>query len=300
MREAENILMQAEKEGNASVSILDESIFTGEQKVHKLYCSIDREFISVAAVDAAQNRFTGFEGFHFPKPLGDEQLATKISELTHRSTILQKVDFRNVSVQVSDARFTFVPSALFKPGDAESYFNFNHAPQPEDAVCTEVIRGFDCVNIFAVPVPIQAALKKMFEQFSVHHHLGSLLEAARISAQVRPDKTLFVHVHSSAVDVIVLEERKLLLANSFSFRRAEDGVYYILMVCEQLSLNPEKITMILSGEIEKDALLSIQLHKYIRNISYGERIKAVSFTYGFDELPPHFYHAAFSQILCES
>ena len=127
MDEVVNMAMPALKHGNGVVSILDESLFTGEQKQYKIYCTADPGFVSIAAVDPSKNRFTGFEGFHFDKLLTEEQLGRKISDLTTQSTILKKVDFRNVSVLFGGNRFTFIPSAIFKEGDAGDFFYFIHA-----------------------------------------------------------------------------------------------------------------------------------------------------------------------------
>ncbi len=299
MSSVENILSPSVKNKDGVVSILDESLFTGEKKSYKLLCTIDSEFISVAAVDPDKNKFAGFEGFHFTKPLSDEQLVQKISELTLKSAILKKVDFRNVSVQFAGNRFTFIPSALFKPEDAEQYFYFNQNKREGEEIHYDLIRGHETVNIFSVSREVVSGLKKIFEKFSVHHHLTSALDATRFYTPKQQEKTIFIHVHSSMIDVVVTDERKLLFANSFPFKSVEDGIYFVMMTCGQLSLNPERVEVVLSGETEAESPFTKQLKNYIRNISFAGRIRSVAFTYGFDELPQHFYHSAFSHILCE-
>ena len=284
----------------ASVSILDESLFTGGQKSYRLLCSVDRQFISVAVADMPANKFTGFEAFHFPKSLSDEQLAQQIGNLTQHSSILKKVDFKNVSVLFANADFTFVPSALFRKEDAEHYFHFNHQRRDGEMLYHDFIKGEDAVNIFSVPEAITLSLKNLFERFSVHHHLTALADAARYALQKQTGKSMFVHVHSESLDVIVHEDRKLLLANSFPFKTVDDAVYFVLMVCAQLNINPETATVTVAGEIEKDSALSMQLQKYIRHVPFAERIKTAAFTYGFNDLAQHFYFSAFSHILCES
>jgi hypothetical protein len=295
----ETTTLNATKGKDALVSILDESLFSGEQKKYKLFCTVDAEFISVAAIDREKNRYAGFEGFHFSKTLNDELLSQKIADLTRQSTILQKIDFSHASVQVSGSRFTLVPSALFKAEDAEQYFYFNHPKRNGEEIHFDTINGFDAVNIFSVSTILKTELKKIFENFSVHHQLTSLLEASRLHAGHKSEKSMFIHIHSSSVEVIVTGDRKLIFANCFPYKGSEDGIYFVMMVCDQLSLNPEMVEVLVSGEIEKEGAFYKQLHRYIRHISFSERIKAASFTYGFDEIPSHFYHAAFSQFLCE-
>ncbi|MCX6274279.1 MAG: DUF3822 family protein [Bacteroidetes bacterium] len=295
----ESTTLNVTKGKDALVSILDESLFSGEQKKYKLFCTVDPEFISVAAVDRVKNKYTGFEGFHFSKSLTDEQLSQKITDLTRQSTILQKIDFSHSSVQVSGSRFTLVPSALFKAEDAEQYFYFNHPKRDGEEIHFDTINSFDAVNIFSVSTLLMTELKKIFENFSVHHQLTSLIEASRLHAGNKSVKSMFIHIHSSLIEVIVAGERKLIFANSFPYKGTEDGIYFVMMVCDQLSLNPEMVEVLVSGEIEKEGAFFKQLHRYIRHISFSERIKAATFTYGFDEIPSHFYHAAFSHILCE-
>src|SRR6478752_6438141 len=98
MGEVTNMAKPLLKNGSGTISIIDESMLTGEPKPYKIYCTVDPGFISIAAVDPAKNKYTGFEGYHFDKLLTEDQLAKKIAGLTQQSSILKKVDFRNVSI----------------------------------------------------------------------------------------------------------------------------------------------------------------------------------------------------------
>ena len=300
MDEVVNMAMPALKHGNGVVSILDESLFTGEQKQYKIYCTVDPGFVSIAAVDPSKNRFTGFEGFHFDKLLTKEQLGRKISDLTTQSTILKKVDFRNVSVLFGGNRFTFIPSAIFKEGDAGDFFYFNHQPSSNEKINFDRLQGYDVVNVYGVPGSLLEAFGKLFEKFTVHHQLTAVMEGARLYSSKHASSPLFIHLHSSSVDIVVLNDRKLLFANSFSFKTVDDAIYYVMMVCGQLALNTESTEVILSGEADNDHAIVIQLRKFFTHLSFADVSKAAAFTYGFDSLPSHYYHSSFSHHLCES
>jgi hypothetical protein len=300
MDDVTNMTMPELKPGNGQVSILDESLFTGESKQYKIYCTADPGFLSIAAVDFSKNKFTGFEAFHFDKLLTEDQLAKKISGLTQQSSILKKVDFRNASVLLGSSRFTFIPSALFKEEDAKEFFYFNQRSIENEMIHFDRLPGFDLVNLFGVPASLHAAFTNLFENFTVHHHLSAILEAASLHTSKQSSPPLFIHLHSSAMDIVVLNERRLVFANSFSFRTVDDAIYFVMMVCEQLQLNPEKSDVVLSGEIEADSSFARHLRKFLPQLSFAERTRSVAFTYGFDNLPGHFYNSAFSHLLCES
>jgi hypothetical protein len=300
MDEVTNMTIPVMKVGNGLVSILDESLFTGESKQYKIYCTADPGFLSIAAVDTAKNRFAGFEGFHFDKLMTEDQLAKKITGLTQQSSILKKVDFRNASVLLGSSRFTFIPSALFKEEDAKDFFYFNQKSIENETIHFDRLRGYDAVNVFGVTAQMHAAFTNLFENYSVHHHMSAVIEAARLNPSKQSSAPLFIHLHSSTMDIVVLNERKLVFANSFSFKTADDAIYFVMMVCEQLEINPEKTDVIISGEIEMESPFARQLMKFVPQLSFAERTRSVAFTYGFDNLPGHFYNSAFSHLLCES
>jgi len=65
---------------------------------------------------------------------------------------------------------------------------------------------------------------------------------------------------------ICIEKEKLRYFNSFQYRTREDLAYYIIFVIEQLGLNPDTITLLLMGNIERESERFELLFRYIRNI----------------------------------
>jgi hypothetical protein len=296
----DNIFLAQGKEGAASVSIADDLLWSNPPRRSKICLNISSTKIAVAILDTDKNKFLAIEVFHFPKSLDDAALAEKLSELSSQSGLLRKVEFREVNVCMQNQLYTFVPSGLFKENDAEKYFQFNHQQKEEHIIFSERIRAQDAVNVFAVSKLIHDSLRRMFEGFSLHHHTSALMEGLHLQYRNKTEKTLFINISQENFEVVVTEGKKLLLCNTFSYRSAEDLLYYILFVCEQLEVNPEMAETILCGEIEKESAVYKLLVKYIRNVSFATQTNAVEFSYGFSELPQHFYYTVFSQILCES
>jgi hypothetical protein len=48
-----------------------------------------------------------------------------------------------------------------------------------------------------------------------------------------------VHFSEGHFEIIVIQNQKLLLFNSFDYQTPEDFIYYVLFTAEQLSLNPK-------------------------------------------------------------
>jgi hypothetical protein len=81
------------------------------------------------------------------------------------------------------------------------------------------------------------------------------------------EKQVFVHFSANKFEIIIVQNQKLLLFNSFDFVTKEDFIYYFLFTTEQLNLNPEHFKVFLLGEISEESELYQIAYKYVRNIS---------------------------------
>jgi hypothetical protein len=284
---------------HAAVNILDESVQSGQSKTYTIFCSIDASLIALSLFDARQTKFYGLETFSFSKLLAEGELSEKIRLLKRESALLKQAPYHKISVQFSNNRYTFIPSALFRAEDAEKYLFLNHSRKPNSRVDFEPVKSYDLVNVFSIEQQMMTALKNTFEDFTIHHHTTSLLHSVKLQTGTSNNKTFWVHFRNGWVDVMVTEDKKLVLCNSFNYKSTEDAVYYILLICDQLGLNPLSTELTIMGEIEKESAIAQLLHKYFENIQFSERTKAAQFSYGFDKLPGHSYYSVFSHALCE-
>ena len=104
-------------------------------------------------------------------------------------------------------------------------------------------------------------------------------------------------MHSERFEVLVINSGKLTFYNTFAYQTAEDFIYYLLFVFEQLKLNPETANVELLGELEKSSAVYQLLYKYIRNIKFGARPDAFDYSFKITSLPKQYYYSLFSQFL---
>ena len=83
------------------------------------------------------------------------------------------------------------------------------------------------------------------EPFVKKEPLQKLLEVSRNNEE----RKMFVHVSDSHFEIIILQNQKLQLFNTFDYKTPEDFIYYILFTAEQLHLNPEHFKLELLGKI---------------------------------------------------
>ncbi len=57
------------------------------------------------------------------------------------------------------------------------------------------------------------------------------------------DKKMIVNFNPGHFEIIVVQNQKLLLFNSFDYQTPEDFLYYLLFTAEQLNMNPENFKL---------------------------------------------------------
>ena len=82
------------------------------------------------------------------------------------------------------------------------------------------------------------------------------------------EKTMFVDVWERQISVVVLENKKVLFSNSFTFTSKEDFIYYLLFTAEQLGLNTNEFPLFFTGDILEETEIYKIAYQYIRNVDF--------------------------------
>ena len=69
------------------------------------------------------------------------------------------------------------------------------------------------------------------------------------------------------MDIIVLDNKKLIYFNSFTYETKEDFIYFLLFALEQLELDPATVRVRLFGAIEEGDPYYDMCYRYIQNVS---------------------------------
>jgi hypothetical protein len=108
---------------------------------------------------------------------------------------------------------------------------------------------------------------ELFGEFTYMHNGTVLLQSLLNNQNYNQDTVCYVHVNKNQLDITVLNQRKLLLYNSFIYATKEDFIYYLLFVLEQLDLDPKTAIVKLFGAIEEDDNIFQICYSYIKNVS---------------------------------
>lgn len=237
-----------------------------EKNYKKLSLQVSLTGLSFCCFDTLNNTVISFNEIQFD-PF---HKATKIENLftdAFRDYPELAQTYDEVLVIHNNNLSTFVPEPLFDENYLGSYLQYNTKVFETDFFAFDALPNFNMNTVYIPYVNINNFFIDQFGTFD-YKHASSILLSKLLAATKNNDTTkMFVHVSQDHFEIIVVQNQKLQLFNSFDYTTPEDFLYYILFAAEQLSLNPEKFPLELIGNIAiNDALYEI-VYKYIRNVS---------------------------------
>lgn len=183
-----------------------------------------------------------------------------VEEIVRTISVETPYYYKKVNLICESDKYIFIPTPLFKKEEAMSFLYFQHKKEKHERIMYNYISDWNTVNVFAVPLPLEQALARLFPESIIEHQLSWLLKN-KIKPQL--SNSLYIWVRPKMLDVIALKNGKLQLLNSFSYQTPEDFSYHALDIIEQLSLDIEKCDVNLYNSEKKPELTRI-LEKYVK------------------------------------
>jgi len=276
-------------------SFIDEAFDVKKTSGYQLTILIGVDGIAISINEKLINKYIAFESYTFQQVFNFD-LVTDLIDILVKTSKLIEHKYKSVVCVLINNFSTIIPNPLFEEDKKELYLKFN-AGIDDAVVLVDEMPNLDAKTIFAFPLILKTKLDSLFTSINYHHFSSGLIESLLIQNKNQPAKRLFVHIQPTHLETIVIEGKNLLFYNTFNHHSAEDFIYYLLFVCEQLQLNPENIEVFLIGEIEKGATIFSLAQKYFRNLKFGTRNDVADYSYQLQTLPKHYYYSLFNNYL---
>ena len=105
---------------------------------------------------------------------------------------------------------------------------------------------------------------------------------------------IFLHMKEKIFDILIYDGKQILYFNSFNWMVAEDVVYFLIFVLEQLSINPEQASVVLLGNIDRGSNLFELIYRYVKNMEFGRRNVTYKYSPVLDSVAPQSYYPLLS------
>jgi hypothetical protein len=259
-------------------SRFDDAFSIHLSRTYNLSLLLGRDRLSFCFNRHDDNSLIGIESYNLGLPDTQSSTAKDYQDWCRELKLLLedleslKKPFRQVRVAVECHKSTLVPQDLFSEANQEELLFFNHPKEVSEICRHETIPRLKAEIIYSIPSCIISELQAVFPEAEIVNTSGQMIESLiKLSLESAFEGMLCANVRGAWVEIICIEKGKLLYFNSFSYRTREDLAYYIIFVMEQLGLNPDTITLILTGAIERQSERFELLYRYIRNIRFMDK-----------------------------
>ncbi|MGA9638176.1 DUF3822 family protein [Flavobacterium sp.] len=237
-----------------------------EKKYKKLSIQVSLTGLSFCCFDTLNNTITSFNEVHFDTIDKGIKIEELFADAFNKHVELNE-SYDNVLILHNNNLSTFVPTALFDENFLGSYLQYNTKVFETDFFAFDEISNY---QINAVYIPYVNMNNFFIDKFGTfdYKHVNSVLVTKLMDRSKNNDtKTMWVHFNEGHFEIIVIQNQKLLLFNSFDYSTPEDFLYYLLFTAEQLNMNPENFPLELIGNIHTDSDFYKIAYRFIRNIS---------------------------------
>lgn len=230
----------------------------------KLAIQVSLSGLSFATFDTLMNKPLMLQKID----LGKINVTTKIEDLfaeAFQNNLELKSGYDEITIIHSNNLSTFVPTPLFDEEYLGSYLQFNTKVFETDFFAYDELGNYEMNNVYIPYVNLNNYFIDQFGTFDYRHANTILVHKLLDLSKNNEERKMFVHVSDNHFEIVVIQNQKLQLYNTFEYKTPEDFIYYLLFTAEQLFLNPENFKLELLGKItEGDPLYNIA-YKYVRN-----------------------------------
>ncbi len=187
---------------------------------------------------------------------------------------LQAENFDSVKINFNVDKFTFVPAPLFDLGDLKTYYDFNIGDKELDE---EIYYSFssktNLYTIFAFNKDVVEFFEKQYNNAEFVAGISDFIDfSIDNSKSVISDNdfSIYSKIFNNCLDVVVLKDNMLFVANTFNLKTPNDLVYYLLKPLNDLNLDGNTINLNICGNTNYFTSEIKVLEKYINNINFKE------------------------------
>ena len=222
--------------------------------------------LSFLVLDLFTKKVELIRDIKFAEKITPQQLLKNLIEEFDNIDLLNE-NFNKIQVIHDNEVQTLVPSALFEEANLSDYLKFNAKIFKNDFITYDAITNQEIMSVYVPYVNVNNYIFEKFGSFEYKHSSTVIIDKILQIGKNIKEKSLYVNVEKSNIDILVISSNSLLFYNKFNYNTKEDFIYFILFTIEQLELNPEKLNCKFMGSIfNEDELFKIA-YKYIRNVS---------------------------------
>ena len=282
-----------------TISHIDPNLQLIKAKSCHLSIQVNLDGFSFAILNLFEQKYIALEHYDIKNINSYSNLADQIDLIINKQKLLQQ-NFASTSIGIAHIFNTIKPEALYEEENGKEILSFNHVLLQNEKETRDWIESIQAFNSYFIPDELERCLNKHFKNIIWKHDSSIIIESLIHQFKLHEGEKVYISVQKKSFDITILDRKHLKFFNSFSYKAAQDLIYYLLFSMEQLQLNPDQTPLMIFGEIEEDSEIYKLLYKYVRNVSFIKRNPNYNYSFVFDQIQEHYFYKLLNQHLCVS
>ncbi len=207
-----------------------------------------------------------------------------------------KQSFRQVVIAYYTPENVLVPSKFYQYGETQKLLQSMYE-KGQNAVMSESVAEWQLYNVYNIPSSTHALIGRNFATGNFWHVYSIVLKN---KIDQHNGGNLVIDFKTNSFSVIAIKDDSLLLAQIFSYAKAEGVLYWLLKTCKKLSLSQNEVKLTISGLVDKRSSVFKELYQYFLNIEFASSENDVQLSRDFEEYPVHFFSSFYKLVSCVS
>lgn len=195
----------------------------------------------------------------------------QVSLMVNLRTAISQIDmlqhtFEQVAVYVN-APVTPVPLTEFQEEDVDMLYKYCFSSSEKQRVFYDTVPASNAVLLFGLSENTCRTLEEAFGNVRYTAALTPVVQHfARKSVMANETKRLFVYTHDGVIDVVVLDESRLVMLNTYSVQTLTDVDYYVFNMAKHLGVDVQSTPIFVAGiPMLREPVVS-ELQKYANSV----------------------------------
>ncbi len=265
-----------------------------DMSYYQLCLSVSNEHFRFCAVNSLDHTCLILQDFRFFARQSEDELLNTLNRIFDNDMFLKANFWKSINIIQKGQPYTLVPSKFFEETAPERYLKPIAVKTDKLAITTQEHPEFEMVSISYIDKKLQNWLRTTYPTRDIKyvHQTDAFLKG--ITLQKRPQsQSSSVHIfveNSYFLMTVIGKEGGLEFSNAFSYRHANDFIYYILFVLDELRLSKDTTPLFVYGNLNPVSEIFKNLQIYFGEVALvTKNPNWLRFEYLFDEVSNYHY-----------
>lgn len=218
-------------------------------------------------------------------------LSDDLEEYLKKEDIL-KSSFSKVNIAIDYRKNSLVPTELVDKRKIAKIYQLTHNYNSNsESMKLDELNHLESYNIYPIPRKALNVLEAKFSSPKIKHYSSYLYECLHKEHQNNIDKKLILNFHKEKIDCVSIGKDGIEFQNSYDAREAEDALYYVSALANEISLDLSKDIVLFHGNITNRSYTYSLFKEFAKKNYLGERPAHYDYCEEMNILPfQQFYH----------